>query len=121
VKRITLLCSAVLAMTPFAAFAQSGMHGMDMKGMEHKDMEMHKGAKSSEGQPHHVTGTVKSIDAEKGTLALQHEPVASMNWPAMSMTFKAKDRKSLQGIKPGQKIEFEFVQQGKDYVITKVK
>jgi Cu/Ag efflux protein CusF len=38
----------------------------------------------------------------------------------MTMSFKA-DKKSLQALKPGQKIEFDFVEQGKDHVITKVK
>jgi len=43
-----------------------------------------------------------------------------MNWPAMSMTFKAKDKKMLEQLKPGAKVEFDFVQRGKDYVITKL-
>lgn len=122
-KRIALLAAALFGMSAFAAaFAQSGMQGMDMKGMDHKgmDMKMDKGAKKSQADAHHAAGTVKSVDADKGTVTVQHGPVASMNWPAMSMTFKAKDKKSLQGIKPGQKIEFDFVQQGKDYIITKV-
>lgn len=123
-KPIAPLVAAIFAMSPFgAAFAQSGMQGMDMKGMDHKDMDMKmdKGGKKSQGKSHHVRGTVQSVDADKGTVTVQHEPVASMNWPAMSMTFKAKDKKSLQAIKPGQEIEFDFVQQGKDFVITKVK
>ena len=112
---------AVLAIF-FATAASAQMKGMDMKDMDHKgmDMKMDKGAKKSQADAHHAAGTVKSIDADKGAVTVQHGPVASMNWPAMSMTFKAKDKKSLQGIKPGQKIEFDFVQQGKDYVITKV-
>ncbi len=52
---------------------------------------------------------------------LDDEAVASMKWPAMTMSFKAKDKKALQALKPGQKIEFDFVEQGKDHVITKVK
>ena len=72
-------------------------------------------------QSHQASGVVKSVDAGKGTVMLEHGPVASLKWPAMTMGFKAKDRKTLESLKPGQKIEFEFVQQGKDYVITKVK
>ena len=103
------------------AFAQ--MKGMDMKDMDHKgmDMKMDKGAKKSESKSHHAMGVVKSVNAEKGTVSIDHEAVASMQWPAMTMSFKAKDKKALQGLKPGQKIEFDFVQQGKEYVITKVK
>ena len=100
----------VLSMSPFApAAAQSG------------GMNMDKGAKKSQSKSHHVTGTVKSVDAGKGTVTVDHQPVASMNWPAMSMTFKAKDKKMLNQLKPGANVEFDFEQHGKDYVITKVK
>jgi Cu(I)/Ag(I) efflux system protein CusF len=44
-----------------------------------------------------------------------------MNWPAMTMTFKVKDKALLQKVKQGEKVNFEFVQQGKDYVVTAVK
>jgi Cu/Ag efflux protein CusF len=37
------------------------------------------------------------------------------------MTFKAKDGKILGAVKPGQKIAFQFIQQGRDYVVTSVK
>jgi Cu(I)/Ag(I) efflux system protein CusF len=47
--------------------------------------------------------------------------VQSMNWPAMTMTFGADDRKLLQNLKPGAKVEFQFVQQGSRYLITEVK
>ena len=122
-KRFALLSVLALALAPFApAAAQSGMKGMDMKDMDHKgmDMQMDKGAKRS-ARSHHATGTVKSVDAGKGTVTVDHQAVESMKWPAMSMTFKAKDKKALQALKPGQNIDFEFEQHGKDYVITKVK
>lgn len=94
------------------------MKGMDMK--DHKGMDM-KMEKKGEAKDHQATGVVKSVDKAKGTVTIDHGPVASMKWPAMTMGFKAKDKKALEGLKPGQKIEFEFVQQGKDYVITMVK
>ena len=102
-----------------AAHAQSGgMKGMDMKDM---DMKMDKGAKKSPAKLHHATGIVKSVNAEKGTISIDHEAVSSMNWPAMNMSFRAKDKKMLQAVKPGAKVEFDFEQHGKSYVITKVK
>lgn len=100
----------------FAAFALAQSKGMDMKDMDHKGMN-----KKAQAKSHHAVGTVKSVDAAKGTVTLDHEPVASMNWPAMTMSFKAKDKKMLEGVKPGQKVEVDFHQQGKDYVVTKLK
>lgn len=108
--------AAALLLCVFSAIAAAqsgGMKGMDMKGMD-------KGASNSE-TTHQAAGTVRSVDAAKGTISLVHGPVASMNWPAMTMTFKAKDKKMVEAVKPGQKIEIDFHQQGRDYVITKVK
>jgi Cu(I)/Ag(I) efflux system protein CusF len=72
-------------------------------------------------QTHSVNGTVKSVNAEKGTVTIDHDAVPSMKWPRMTMAFKPQDRKLLLTLKPGQKIEFDFEQRGKDYVITRVK
>jgi Cu(I)/Ag(I) efflux system protein CusF len=121
VKSIAFLVAAASSIG--IAHAQ-GMKGMDMKDMDMKGMDMQgmdKGGKKSQSKSHHAVGTVKSVDAAKGTVTLDHEPVASMNWPAMTMTFKAKDKKMLEGIKPGQKVEIDFEKHGKDYVVTKVK
>ena len=71
--------------------------------------------------PHPATGVVKKIDAAKGTVTLAHDPIKSLNWPAMTMGFQVQDKSLLDKLQPGKKIEFEFVQRGKDYVITGVK
>ena len=39
----------------------------------------------------------------------------------MTMSFTAKDKKMLEGIKPGAKVEFELVQQGSKYAIASIK
>jgi Cu(I)/Ag(I) efflux system protein CusF len=89
-----------------AAAQSGGMRGMDMK-MDKK------------GAVHKATGTVTKVDKDKVTI--KHGPVESMKWPAMSMTFKVGDKAMLDKLAKEQKVEFEFVQQGKDYVITEVK
>jgi Cu(I)/Ag(I) efflux system protein CusF len=70
---------------------------------------------------HTATGVVQSVDASKSSVTLEHEPVKSLNWPAMSMGFKVGDPKLLGKLKKGDKIQFTFVQSGRDYVITSVK
>jgi len=94
------------------AFAQ--MKDMDhMKGMDMKS--------DKKAQAHKASGTVEKIDAAKGTVTISHGPVQSMNWPGMTMAFKAKDKKMLEQLKPGAKVDFEFQQRGKDYVVTRIK
>ena len=107
-KRVLMV--AVLSVLIPSALAQSdGMKGMEMKGMG-KASETHKGK-----------GVVKSVDPKKGTVSLAHDPIKSMNWSAMTMTFKAKDKAMLENVKPGAKVEFSFEQHGKDYIITELK
>jgi Cu(I)/Ag(I) efflux system protein CusF len=101
-----------------AAIAQQKMGDMPMKDMPMKDMPM--GA-AAQGQTHHATGTVKNVDAAKGTVTVDHGPVKSLEWPAMTMTFAVKDKTLFDKLTVGKKAEFEFSQDGKGYVVTSVK
>ncbi len=110
---------ALSAAVPALSQAQSGgMKGMDMKGMDMKGMES---AKKAPGAVHNGAGTVKNVDSAKGTVTIAHDPVKSLNWPAMTMDFKVRDKSKLAALKPGQKIEFEFVEEKGKYAITGVK
>lgn len=74
-------------------------------------------------QPTHMAqGTVNSIDQAAGTINLSHGPVASANWPAMSMSFKLANPSSVSGIEAGQRVEFQFtVAGGMDATVTDIK
>jgi len=103
------------------AHAQTGMGGMDMKsdkGMKGMDLKSDGKAKAQE---HHGSGTVTKVDPGKSSVTIAHGPVQTMNWPAMTMTFKAKDKKMLDKVKQGDKVEFTFTQSGKDYVISQIR
>ena len=52
-------------------------------------------------------GVITDIDAKAGTLTIKHQPIASLGWPAMTMSFKAKPASLLTGLKVGQKIGFD--------------
>jgi Cu/Ag efflux protein CusF len=39
----------------------------------------------------------------------------------MTMRFIARDKKMLENLTPGKKVEFEFVEQGGDYLLTRLK
>ncbi|HYD57227.1 MAG TPA: copper-binding protein [Burkholderiales bacterium] len=106
--------AVALAFAASMSFAQSGgMRGMDMKGS--------KSDKKADEKAHQAKGTVSKVDPQAGTVTINHEPVASMNWPRMNMRFKVQDKSLLGKAKQGQHIEFTFVQSGKDYVVTDIK
>jgi Cu(I)/Ag(I) efflux system periplasmic protein CusF len=110
---IALITVVVALATPLAVIAESG----DMKGMDMKGVSSDKGQERA----HKTTGTVTKIDSAKNAVTIAHGPVPSMKWPAMTMTFGVKDKVMLDKLTTGKKVDVEFVQQGKDYVITDVK
>ena len=89
--------------------------------MEMKDMSPSKMAKDAKADKHTTTGTVKRVDAKAGTVTLDHEPVKSLDWPAMTMVFKVRDKAVMDKLAQCKKVEVQFEQRGKDYVITSAK
>ena len=109
-----------LALAAALSLAATLGHAGEMKGMDMKDMSpsaMSKGA----GSKHVAKATVKSVDAKANTVTLDHEPVKSLNWPSMTMAFKVHDKSVMDKLGQGKKVEVEFEQRGKDYVITGAK
>ena len=70
----------------------------DMGPMDH-------GATDAKAAGAQGTGVIKKLDAKAGSVTLQHGPIAALNWPAMTMPFKA-DPTLLKGLKVGQKVTF---------------
>lgn len=78
----------------------------------------HAGAAS--GQAHTGKGIVKWVDAVSGEIDVRHEPMPSLKWPAMTMTFKAHDAAMLKGLKKGDEVEFDLVKMGDKFHITRI-
>jgi Cu(I)/Ag(I) efflux system protein CusF len=111
-----------LAVLAFAAlFATSAHAQMNMKGMDMKDMDMKSEKKAAKGTVHKATGVITKVDSAAGKVTIKHGPVQSMKWPAMTMAFTVKDKALLEKLPKDKKVDFEFVQQGKDYVVTSVR
>jgi Cu(I)/Ag(I) efflux system membrane fusion protein len=60
------------------------------------------------GGAHKGTGKVLSVNAPFGYVELDHDPIASLQWPRMSMGFHAEDKAQLSSIKPGDRVDFEL-------------
>lgn len=76
----------------------------------------HASAESHEG-----AATVQMIDLDKGIARLAHAPIASLNWPAMTMNFRVGEHVRIQGIKVNDKVIFTFMQTSGEYVITAIR
>jgi Cu(I)/Ag(I) efflux system protein CusF len=108
----SLLLASFILVTPLAHAQSHGMEAMDMK-TDNK--------KAAKGMVHKATGVVTKVDAAKKKVTVRHEPVQSMKWPAMNMAFTVKDPALLDKMPKDKQVEFEFVQEGKDFVVTSVK
>jgi Cu(I)/Ag(I) efflux system protein CusF len=111
-KRIAVvsLCILIASATSTLAFGQAAGKPMDMKPAE----------ASKATASHTGTGVVQSVDPAKGSVTLDHDPIKSLNWPAMTMGFKVGDPKLFAKLKKGDKVQFTFVQSGRDAVITSI-
>jgi Cu(I)/Ag(I) efflux system membrane fusion protein len=70
---------------------------------------------------HAAVGTLDDVDVEAGTLLITHEPVASLNWPTMTMEFIPSNDAVASAAEPGDAIDFEFVERKPgEWVVTKI-
>ncbi len=105
--------AAILVLSATAAMAQQ----KTMDGM--KSMPM---GKPAAGQTVHMAkGKVTKVDTGANVVTFAHEPVKSLNWPAMTMGFQVKDKMLLDKLIVGKTVDFEFAKGDKAYVITNVK
>lgn len=104
--------------------------GAPSKAGETKMMDHHKLAKKlegGEGAPAAgggvaATGKVVSVDAGKHSIKIKHDPIKSLGWPVMTMTFTADSAVDLSSVKEGDAVSFTLKPQGKDdYTISAIK
>lgn len=96
---------------------RQGMQGMQGNGM--------KNGQGMQGMPcaqqtAKGTGVVEAIDPAKGTVTIRHEAIASIRWPAMTMTFKAESPRLLQGIAVGERVNFSLHPSGMHSTVTAI-
>ena len=105
--------------TAFAQQKMDDMKGMDMGNM--KGMDIDKKSSASTPATHLANATVKKVDDKASTVTLAHGPIASLNWPAMTMSFKVKDKALLKNLSVDKRVAVQFVKEGEDYVVTSMK
>ena len=76
-------------------------------------------APATEARQASVTGVIESIDAAAHTVSIAHDPVESLDWPGMTMTFAAPGV-DLSGFKAGDAVKFEVTATGMNGTITTI-
>jgi Cu/Ag efflux protein CusF len=109
-KSVFLAAAVALSMTAFPTLAadEHATHGEGDK------------AEARTEATHAGHGKVISVDEQAGTLKLSHDPIKSLNWPKMTMDFKAHDPAMLKDLKPGTQVDFELMKEGSSYHVVKI-
>jgi mono/diheme cytochrome c family protein len=74
----------------------------------------------TEKQTYKAVGVVKNLDADAGKITIDSEEIAGY-MPAMEMTAPVGDAKTLESVRPGDKVEFELERTGSGLLITALK
>ena len=67
------------------------------------------------------TGMVKSVDAAKGKVVIDHDPIPALKWPRMVMDFQLADKAMASKVRAGDKVKFDMKEGGQGaYLITAI-
>ena len=77
-------------------------------------------AAHAQESPVSATGVVQQVKPEQDKVKISHDPIPALGWPAMSMTFRVKDKAVLQGIGSGDKVRFEMEKDAQGLAITRI-
>ena len=67
------------------------------------------------------SGVLQSIDKGKGMVTIRHGPLPALNMMPMTMSYAVKDRNQLANLQPMQRVEFQVIHDGRDYLITDIR
>jgi Cu(I)/Ag(I) efflux system periplasmic protein CusF len=70
--------------------------------------------------PDMTDAEVRKIDKAQSKITLKHGAIKNLDMPPMTMVFRAKDAKLLDGLAAGDKVKFVAEQIDGNYVVTQV-
>ena len=65
-------------------------------------------------------GEVRKVDKDAKKITIKHEPIQSLDMPAMTMVFQVKEPAMLEQVKAGDKVKFEAEKLGGAFTVTKI-
>lgn len=68
-----------------------------------------------------TAGEVRKVDKAQGKVTLQHEAIANLKMPAMTMAYRVQNPAWLDGLKEGDKVRFDADKVNGQYTITAIK
>jgi Cu/Ag efflux protein CusF len=66
------------------------------------------------------SGTVVAVDHELSRVTIDTNPIEELKLPALGLAFVVYDRRLLDRLRAGRKVEFEFIRQGRSFVLVRL-
>ncbi len=66
-------------------------------------------------------GEVQKVDMAQSKVTVKHEDIKNLDMPSMTMVFFAPDKATIEGLKAGDKKEFEFGDMNGRMIVKQVK
>lgn len=66
-------------------------------------------------------GVLRELMPDERKINMSHDPIPELGWPDMTMDFRLDEGVSLEGLKPGQAIEFDMVEKDDAYIIESIR
>jgi Cu(I)/Ag(I) efflux system periplasmic protein CusF len=67
------------------------------------------------------SGVVQDVELQGGMVTIRHGPLPALNMMAMTMSYAVKDRSQMGDLKVDQRVQFQVIQNGGEYLITDIK
>jgi len=103
---LTVAAATLLAASIAPAHAASPASGQTM------NTDVKAAATAPPAQAVSASGEVKAIDPDTHKVTIAHGAIPALNWPAMTMRFTITPQTRLGAVKPGDQVDFTFIQQG---------
>jgi Cu/Ag efflux protein CusF len=71
-----------------------------------------------QGGLYSAVGIVAALRPDRLSVEIDHEPIAALNWPRMTMGFTARSADLLKDLKVGDQVIFDFRASGTGYLIV---
>lgn len=80
----------------------------------------HPARASSPGQHAYTEGEVRAVEKENRKITLKHGEIPNIDMPPMTMSFSVRDAKTLDTLKPGDKVKFRAINDAGNFTLTEL-
>jgi len=78
------------------------------------------GAALGQAERYRASGTVVAIDRDLGRVTIDTGPIEELKLPALALAFIVHDGGLFDRMRTGRKVDFEFVKQGRGFVLVRL-